>query len=54
MKDNMQEALTSGTKVDAMDIYINEDRIIIEDLVYVKEHLTESVWSFLNKESREF
>ena len=38
VKDNMQEALTAGTKIYAMDIDINDDRFIMEDLSYVKEH----------------
>lgn len=47
-----QDVLTSGTKIDVGDVDIKDDKIIMEDLKSIKQHLTESAWTLLNKEGK--
>ena len=48
----IQKALTSGTKIDVIDIDISDDRIVMEDLDHVKQHLRDSAWTSLNQEGK--
>ena len=48
----IQKALESGTQLDSTDMLINDDRIIMEDLEPIKQHLMKKAWTLLHQEGK--